>query len=415
MAAPIRFRDQRPLGVQERWDQLESYVKTNDNIHRLVAAVAAELKVKKLDQITAKRLTQYVASLGMTKYFNYEKLSMVNADIVKTFVSILTESPSQVVDREFGTIEDELNTRILETSENARRSYFDSKAGLPTTKPYLETFVSPEMGNHSGNIMSMTPYNYSYMMRQGYTIDESTVELDSRYRDRSLGLETHVYRWGYSSSDFASRIGVFSTEKELSNIIALRLGKFRIPNVANAVNIYDRISVYFDNLPSSTIAREGRRYHFLCSTDNSNPNFIELTPLKEEFKFNTPIKEISYLNVSFASPLQKFSFGTDQFTATAADLNPTEFTATAHGIQSNNLIFALNYTTTSPAADIAKINEVNSDYGHSATYIDDNTFSIQVDTSAVVASGSTTIYNGNKRFWIPLTFVHLKTEEYKDM
>lgn len=409
---PTTFREQRPEGIQERWDELESYVKTNENIHRLALGVATELKVKSLDQITLKRLTQFVASLGMRKYFNYDKLSKVNADIIKTFVSVLTESPSQVVDREFGTIEDELNTRILETSENARRSYFDSKAGLPTSKPYLEAFVPS--GHHEGSVMNMTPYNYSYMMRQGYTIDESTVELDSRYRDRALGLETHTYRWGYSSVDYTSRVGIFSTEKELSNIIAIRLGKFRIPSVANAINIYNRISVYFDNLPSSTIAREGRRYHFLCEADSSDPNFIELTPLKEEFRFNTPIKEISYLNVSFASPLQKFSFGTDQFTATAADLNPTEFTATAHGIQSNNLIFALNYTTTSPAADIAKINEVNSDFGHSATYIDDNTFSIQVDTSGVVASGTTTIYNGNKRFWVPLTFVHLKTEEYND-
>lgn len=399
-------RAQRQLTPQERWEYIERRVKNNDNLKTLDILISKELNIQKLDPITKKNLTQYVTKLGMRTYFNYNKLSEINKDIVTNFIKSLKKAPADVVEEELGTMEEELNRQII---HGDRAGIFNAN----TNKPYLEVFESKPTHN-SGQIFNMSPYDYSYALRQGYTVEESKALLDSRYRNRSNDLYTNTYNWGYSSYDYSNRIGTFSTDKELSNIIAIRLGKFRIPHVANADNIYDRISVLFDNLPNSAIGREGRRYHFMCSTDKTNPNFIELTPLENEFKFNSTIKEIASLSVSFASPLQRFSFGEDTFTATAADLNPAEFTATNHGLQSNNLAFLLDYTTTSPATDIAKINEVNSDFGHSVTYIDDNTFSIQVDCSGVTASGITNVYNGNKRFWIPLTFVHLKTEDYQD-
>lgn len=408
MNPDTRARAQKPLTRQERYEFLEGKIKSNENLQKLNVLISGAMKVPQLDSITKKHLLSYVAGIGMTRYLNFNRVSEVNNDIVKNFISSLNSSPADEVEAITGTMEDELNRFIMTGKDDS--SYFTAN----TRKGHLESFSDTEK-LQKGSVAQMSPYQYSYTMRQGYTMEESGTLLDSRYRDKSHDLSNHIYHWGYSPVDFGDRSGIFTTHKEVSNIIGIQLHKFSIPSVALADNIYNRISILFENLPSPMVGREGRKYHFMCTTDKTDPNFIELTPIKEQFNFNTPIKEISGLDVSFASPLQRFSFGTDEFSATATDLNPTEFTATNHGLQSNNLAFILDYDTTDSSGDIAKINEVNSDNGHSVTYIDDNTFSVQVDTSGVTASGTAKVFNGNKRFWIPITFIHLKTEEYSDI
>jgi len=222
------------------------------------------------------------------------------------------------------------------------------------------------------------------------------IALDSRYR--SLDNDGTLYfKWNaiYDNSDIQ---GGFNINQRVRDVIAIKCYPIKMPYVSTADNDYGRITLLFQEFQSqAVVAHENTKYHYIFSTDIQDRWIHLRTHTQNEgiFEFATPLTQLSSLTVSFGSPLQPIVFDADRLTMNVSDYvtnNKTYFNSVArHNIETGDRVYISGFSSFNVSADNYIIGQVNNQYGNIATYVDDFTFYIDVNSSSMYVQGAGTI------------------------
>ena len=222
------------------------------------------------------------------------------------------------------------------------------------------------------------------------------ITLDSRYR--SLDNDGTLYfRWNaiYDNSDIQ---GGFNINQRVRDVVSIKCYPIKMPYVSTADNDYGRITMLFQEFQSQAfVAHENTKYHYVFATDIQD-RWIHLRAHNYNegvFKFATPITQLSSLTVSLNSPWQPIIFDTDRITMMVSDYvtsNRTYFTSSAkHNLETGDRVYISGFNSFNPSPDGPIIGQVNNQNGNIATYDDDFTFYIDVNSSNMYKQGAGTI------------------------
>lgn len=242
-------------------------------------------------------------------------------------------------------------------------------------------------------------------------VRDSIVMFDSRYQNRS---NTDRSRFMFSViSDTKNKTegsGTLISLSRLTNIVEMEIFPFSIPYLTAADNYYNKITMSFPELASSSIdAYEDARFHFMFRAEK-NMNLLDLTPMNNIFRFHTPFYKVTDFSIRFGSPLAPITFDKDMLPTTDIDYtsNPMVITfGENHNLISGDLLYLSDFTTADPAKDLEIINTINSPYGHRCTRISSTSVSINVDANLIQypdMSHSSVVYLGSKRIMFMLRF-----------
>lgn len=241
--------------------------------------------------------------------------------------------------------------------------------------------------------------------------------LDSRYRVLDTDGTTE-FSWNYVSNATTQQ-GTVNSITKFRDVISIRIMPLRIPYTSyldSTTRLYQRASVYIQEFSAqSFVAHENRRFHFLMSATNDS-RWINLQPENFNdgvFRFDSPITAVNSLTISFGNPLEQVIFDIDRTTCTFSYGGTTTITTSvAHNLSTGDRIYLEDFTTDDTTADNAKIDTMNSAYGHIITKTSATTFTIAVDTSSISGTAGLTIniYFGAKRMFIPLEIAHIRPE-----
>lgn len=227
-------------------------------------------------------------------------------------------------------------------------------------------------------------------------IKTKTLLLDTRYRVLDNDGRT-IIKWNYTNNTSTVQ-GSTNAVGDIQNIVSVRVFPFQMPYVAAADNAYKRVTMYIQEFSAqSVIAQENRNYHFMFETEVKD-RYINLNlPRSVDgiYKFATPITRLDSVNISFGSPLEQISFDNDRRNMLAQTYSTTTtFVSTEpHNLETGDRVYITNFTTTNPLAliDSNLISIINRSIGHIATYINDTTVDIDVNTSQLKFTGPGTI------------------------
>ena len=144
-----------------------------------------------------------------------------------------------------------------------------------------------------------------------------------------------------------------------------------------------------------------------------NKNLIDLTPINSIFRFYKSITNITDLTLRFGTPLYPITFDSDRLYTSNIDYtsNPCIITFSQdHNLVSGDLIYINDFTSLSPADDLAIINTFNDNNGQLCTRISGTQLSINVDATQVQYPDpnlSINMYFGSKRILLPLRIRYL--------
>lgn len=249
-------------------------------------------------------------------------------------------------------------------------------------------------------------------------IDSLTREIsllfDSRYQNASNKNTTNI-EYSIITDLNKKKIdsGAIYSPVVLEDIIEMEICPFSIPKIKNSNNYYGKITMSILELSNIGVdTYENMSYHFIFKTTESG-NLIKLEPLYTTYKFYRPIPRIDRCTFVFGSPLSPIAFDNDRlytkaFEYTSAD-GKIEFNE-PHRLLSGDIIYIKSFTTLSPAADVALIEEINKVEGHEITQISETKISIGVNfanLNSPDANLSILIYFGAKRIMVPLKFKYL--------
>lgn len=261
-------------------------------------------------------------------------------------------------------------------------------------KPIIETNIDSIFG--IGDVASLV----KQINEPNSSVNTVYLLLDTRYRT----LEndgTEFFSWCHINNLVRSQ-GTVNSVGNLKNIITITLMKYRIPAVANAINIYNRITVSIDEITAqSIVAHEDRRFHFMCHVDKHHGNFLELCSddnFNGEFKFNKPITTLDTITIRFGSPLEPIIFDKDRLPGIITYGNPTIFNFTdphnlyvPHALYGSDIIYIDTFTTRNSKYDSLIINQITSHTGLVPTILTPTSFSIPVDSSNITTALTGTI------------------------
>jgi hypothetical protein len=214
--------------------------------------------------------------------------------------------------------------------------------------------------------------------------------LDSRYRLQTTDGNT-TFSWNFINNETVVD-GSVNAIGEIRDIVAVRVYPVRIPYTESADNKYKRITMFINEFSAqSFLNHEGNRNQFWFDS-NVDDRWIELDPFRFNdgyFYFRTPITRIETMTISFGSPLEKVFFDIDRMTAVVDTYGTiTEITtADAHNLETGDLVYISGFNTNNSNSDAGVINEVNISTGQIITQVDANTFTIDVDSTFVHATG----------------------------
>jgi hypothetical protein len=269
--------------------------------------------------------------------------------------------------------------------------------------------------------------------------------LDSRYRssDGSNNLSNTIdkYIWDFNlntqPNDDNSSVNVIGNMRD---IVAMRIYPFRIPYSALIDNKYKRISVLIDELSSQAfVAHEKRKFHFMLGTDIDS-NFLNLSTDKfndGHFYFEKPITTLEKISVSFGNPLERVSFNLDRsnyqvdnFSIAPLTKITTYYTNNVdlfpHNLNNGDRVYLSGYSvgSTDPIlVDQYQINttiqsNINNVNGYTITVINNNCFSINLDTSLIQNPLNITfsnVYFGSSRVFIPMEITYIMPQIEKNI
>jgi hypothetical protein len=269
--------------------------------------------------------------------------------------------------------------------------------------------------------------------------------LDSRYRssDGSNNLSNTIdkYIWDFNlntqPNDNNSSVNVIGNMRD---IVAMRIYPFRIPYSALIDNKYKRISVLIDELSTQAfVAHENRKFHFMLGTDIDS-NFLNLSTDKfndGHFYFEKPITTLEKISVSFGNPLERVSFNLDRSNYQVDNISIAPLTKITTYYNNNVDLFPHNLTNGDQVylsgysvgyvdpilVDQLQINKniqsnINNVNGYTITVINNNCFSINLDTSLIQNPRNITfsnVYFGSSRLFIPMEITYIMPQIEKNI
>jgi hypothetical protein len=222
----------------------------------------------------------------------------------------------------------------------------------------------------------------------------ASIMLDTRYR--LITNNSSTFTWNFVNNENVSD-GTVNVSGNINNIISMRLSPIRIPYTASADNDYSRITLLVNEFSSqSFIGQEGRRFHFINNAIVDN-RWIIVCPENFNdgyFYFRTPLNFSSTITVSFGSPLDSLDFDSDRATTTVTAYGAvTTFqTNINHNLETGDLVYISNFNTLNNITESTIVSSINRPLGHTIDFINNNTFTINVNsTSIVTPSAGTTI------------------------
>ena len=244
---------------------------------------------------------------------------------------------------------------------------------------------------------------------------ETTVFLDSRYRNFSVTNNTTNFSWQLYDN-FTSETGGVGYYGEIRKIHGIRIGDFYVPVVNSEMTYYGQITTFVSEFATQSIpGTENRRYHFFHDglTNTVDTRRFDLTSKEKKttntsYMFETPINTPNSLTFSYGSPMVDIIFNQDRFVLT------TDFTINGGGnilfntsdtsLVTGDIIYIDNYEE---STNTTFQNTVNRKNGHAVTAVVAGTeYSIAAGTFGSMTGPSFTIHRGDRRFFMQLTFLH---------
>ncbi len=201
-------------------------------------------------------------------------------------------------------------------------------------------------------------------------------------------------------------------------MVSIQTSNIRLPFQNNVfINAYKRISLLINEFSGqSYIGQEGRKFHFLFSTELDG-NMIECRALPTEratFEFAKPITQLDTFTVSFSCPLEAMEFDMDRMLMGVQYSYPAGLVSVLpHKLQTGDQIYITNFATNDPTTDSAAITNANRVSGYNVFVVDDYTITLdELDLTAVTAPinpYNIQVYFGSKRIFVPLELKYINT------
>lgn len=218
--------------------------------------------------------------------------------------------------------------------------------------------------------------------------------LDTKYRILDDD-GTSSFKWNFVNNATFTQ-GTVNILGDIKDITEIKVYPLKIPYIAQADNRYNRITMFIEEFSAQAfIAQENRKFHFIFPTEITD-RFIELNPKDDNcgvFKFKTPISHLETITISFGSPLQNIIFDVDRRNMIIDSYGTvTQFICPyAHNLSTGDLVYISNFSTNNTSIDNVIITAINSRDGNTITWISNDIFSIDVDSSSLYITGPGTI------------------------
>jgi hypothetical protein len=245
------------------------------------------------------------------------------------------------------------------------------------------------------------------------TLPHRTVYLDSRNRVPNGG--PNELRWKLNMTGQVGRIGDVRIQDTLKEVIAMRINSFWIP-VSNPLDdYYNKINLYLPDFVQYTTMVEfvgptestpiTRGYHFEFQIQRIRER-LYLKPTIDTYKFSKPVAQVNEISFVFRSPFQIVQIDPDRgyFTVTPG-LVTTFVGSIPHLLNTGDLIYVLNFASINTTIN----KKMNNEQGWIITRIDNVTFTINFDTSALIGPFTNIfVYYGSKRILAEIEFISLE-------
>jgi len=266
-------------------------------------------------------------------------------------------------------------------------------------------------------------------LREGYhgtfldiELARQGVQLDSRYRKRSAD-NPDVYTWDIHPAGFTGTIGDVRTQDTIQQVVALRAGCCSIPlSDVPIQRYYGCVRLFLREFATQSIQAtqfltpvgsptptnaeiEQNMYHFEFTIETVSGGRAHLKPVNDLFMFRKPLARVERLTTVWRSPYELMVPQADLLTMTMTFGNPTLLAfAAGHNLVSGDLVYIENSASGSAALDATFTRHA----GYIVTYVDPQTVSIPVDSSALVGFQLVQVFLGAKRFSLQLEFICLQ-------
>ena len=276
----------------------------------------------------------------------------------------------------------ELMKRIIDPSEKA-----DDDDDLPLNQvAECDDEEIPDM-----NIKTIFGYDniasiIKLARRPVNSVNRAFICLDTRYR--SLENDgTKYFSWAYSKTTKRDQ-GFFNNINKIRDIVSIRIAPFNMPINSSNINEYELITTAIDEFKTnSIISQENRYYHFIGEITSNANNKLKITSRNfndATYKFNNPITVLNTITLSFGNPMERIVFDKDRLYGKITYGNPTIITFDeTHNVPSNTLIYLSNFTTNNNEYYSDIISNMNLENGNLNTFINNNSFSLNIDTSSI--------------------------------
>lgn len=276
---------------------------------------------------------------------------------------------------------------------------------LSTVNKPIEVQISKFLGNDKYDDFLSTIIPEQYYKRY-YII------FDSKNKSRD-NIKNNILHWNYIPNKQISSNSV-TTAGSISNIISMKIYNIIMPKLdLNNLNWQPNISISIKELETqSVLVKDNLNYHFIGRLLNPTEEFMWNVYFEDNtYNFYTPIKFIDSFTIQFKNPDEDLILNNDIITATITYGNPTILNCNEnHNSLTNHYIYISSFNTNSPEADINIINQMNKKEGHICTVIDNETLSIDIDTTNIdqIDDLEVDIYLESQRILIPMEFTCLE-------
>lgn len=243
------------------------------------------------------------------------------------------------------------------------------------------------------------------------------VILDTRYRfidegdyNSTLDHFTFIYGSGRVNSP-----GTIMTTTPLSNIIAMKIYKTKIPVPSSKTPLSYKIGVSINEFTAQAYDCSGNKVHWLLGlSQNSNINNVDIVVENYNdgiFNFSTPINVVNSLSISFSDPIHRTIFYNDRGLCTYTGVFPQTITTVYphnfSNIGNSTYIRFIDFTTADPVKDKDFIEMINTT-DRVASISSSNTLTTFTPGFAGITpmpSGTIfTVFYSERRIFMPLEF-----------
>lgn len=364
-------------------------------IVRIIGETGKKLS-KTLDRNEIKGLVSYIKSIDM-KLFKTQELAIntISTNFAKKLSNMDRNhiDVHEVMKRQMGGDSTADIYRKIECSPD----YLDTDSTEVYKKGDKSSFKEYEMfSNMYDNIQSKTGH--------------INILLDSYYKNLSYGDD--VFKWAIMQSRVVQQGVVNIMNIDIKKISSIQFYNFSIPYTASAHNIYNKISLYIEELsPSAILINPNRGYHMMFDTATSGNGSIFLSPPGGNngiFKFITPVNIMDTITIKFQSPFSPIKFLPDRYNISISSSGTSALLTFSedHNIIDSELVHITGFKTLNPSVDYKYMDLVNIENGHIVTFIDNQHLEItdlDISMASLDSSNISSCFVASRRLIIPIT------------